>query len=368
MNPVIASFNDFEPPSTTALTLYTAPAPYTQMSIDGDEDSSDTRLLLAGETHKMRYLSTNGDYAHSMDGERGKARVREYDGEYMLGLYDPSTSSVTLRRAPLLTMHRSVKALAELAPSAVGAADYGSRKLARRDLGDLFGNRKMRAKASNEDRMKVDGSTEGMQRIMKQVTAGISASAHIDGLLQSSQTGSVSATQDGEGAVSNSGIISVPVDALRTIPRPNTEAKHPAEAYPIDAIVPSHVFKALEIDLLLNAASEDELAKALPGPGPAHKAYIRDHVWDAVKRCKNPGAGDGASKAESGILKTSNSRDRVRMALYASLLWAFRNNVKSLDDREKLSGKLKLKGSGKSAIVLEDLLSRFTEEDLGSKK
>ncbi len=409
--PKKASFPDFEPPSQLPFTLYTAPAPYSSLLLDEEAEeeqeqdgeaaegssasaSANARLVLAGESHAMRYLSTNGDYAHYAEQERGRARVREYDGEYLVGVFDPSTQRVTLRRAPVLTMHRGVRRLAALAPSAAGAADWASRQLARRDLGELFGNKKMKAKASNADRMKVDGASEAMQRILGQVTAGIAASTSelpaVPALLEAAAAAAAAAgnsqssdaPQEEEGEASDAAPkagANLTSDMLRTIPVPNLSATHPAHAYPLEHIVPAAVLRALDVRALLDAQSENDAAKALPGPGPAHKAYLREHVWSAVRKCREPGAGSdapasaaaaaaGSSGSTPSILKTSNAKDRLRLALFAALLWALKNNARSLDDREQLSAKLRLKGSAGGSAVLDDLLSRFTEEDLGTRK
>lgn len=91
---------------------------------------------------------------------------------YMLGVYDPATSSVTLRAVPLFTVSRRIKALANLRESASSAGgDWEARVQARRELGEAFGNRKARLAVRNQDRMKVD--TRNMEGIQDAITDGI---------------------------------------------------------------------------------------------------------------------------------------------------------------------------------------------------
>ncbi|KDN51335.1 hypothetical protein K437DRAFT_254923 [Tilletiaria anomala UBC 951] len=350
--PILVSAPNFAVPPNTPFTLYTAPAP-NGYNLDGAQDASDERYVLSGENDIMHYISTNGDYTQFTEMERGKSRMREYEGEYLIGIYDPETSAVTLRLAPLLSIQRRVKALNSLEPMAIGTGDWQARQLARRDLGNLFGNRKMKAKASNEDRMRVDGSTEGMQKILKQVTAGISTatSAFASEMPKEAMSGGVSA------------------ETIRYIPAPNLQATHPSQAFSIDAIIPSTVFRALDVKWLAEAESEEAAAKQLPSPGPARSAYLLSHVWNAVKANRSCNASDNdASIGSTSILKHGLGKERLRLALYASLLFALWRNLRNLNDREKLSGKLKLKGGSGSGIVLEDLLTRFTEEERGTHK
>lgn len=109
-----------------------------------------------------------------------------------MGIYDPVTSTVTLRAAPAFTVRRRIKALAEqsLAISSVldgeGAQDYAARVLAKRDLGEAFGNRKTKIKARNDDRMKVN--TENMSDVMATMREGIETSSkHMDSAGESAE-------------------------------------------------------------------------------------------------------------------------------------------------------------------------------------
>lgn len=92
---------------------------------------------------------------------------------YMVGIYDPSTSTVELRAAPAFIVRRSIKALNDVSASISGygvndgTMDWDSRVAARRDLGEAFGNRKTKLKAKADDRMKVN--TANMTGIMETV-------------------------------------------------------------------------------------------------------------------------------------------------------------------------------------------------------
>ncbi|PWN53433.1 RNA polymerase I associated factor, A49-like protein [Violaceomyces palustris] len=338
--PVLASFADFTPSPSTPFTLYRAePLAGAPVNGEGIQD----RLVLAGETDTIEYLGDNWRFGN-LEENKG------YTGEYMLGVYDPSTSSVTLRSAPLFTVSRSVKALNDL----VGMADeresqdWSVRVQARRDLGEAFGNRKAKAAVRNQDRMKVD--TRNMEGILDQVTEGI---------------------EDSTASLPTKEVLEATANQARPVPPANLQAEHPSEAYALSDLIPPNVLKQLSIKRLIDCQDQASLAAALPVPGPRHSRWLVTRTWSAVQNAQHSQASSSTTSFDSdgqAIPKPGGgeeARNRVKVALYIALLWAFRKNSK-LADRSVLVEKLKLEGEQEP--VLEDMIRRFTETQRGSNK
>lgn len=122
LGPVLASFAEFEPASTD-FALYSAPSDGSSSTDKEPSASVNDRLLLAGETPKIQYLSSNWGWGASSQAPADLRReTRGYSGEYLLGIYDKKTKQVTLRAVPVFTINRSVKALANVVPWLSSAA------------------------------------------------------------------------------------------------------------------------------------------------------------------------------------------------------------------------------------------------------
>lgn len=340
--PVLVSYPDFVVPHETPFTLYTAPP----VAEEGAPDDDHEQTLLVGEDETMRYMSNNGDWSTFAEEERGMGRVREYDGEYMLGVYDPDEQTVTLRRAPLLSIRRTVRAHADLNSMSQGANDYASRMLQRRQLGDLFGNRKMKAAASNADRMKVEGSSAGMQRILTQVSSGIQASSK-----KHARETQASGENEAHAAAIAAG---VPAEVLRYIPLPNTAAEHPEDVYPVSSLVPSDILAAFKIDRHHQATSTADVAKLLPFPAPGKGTYMPQRVLDAAKAYRTS--------------HSTQSELRLRLSIYAAVLWGLLFSERMLNSRKDLARKLKVDMMPGSAAILNHLYLNFTEAQRGTKE
>lgn len=281
----------------------------------------------------------------------------------MIGLFDPKERTVTLRQAPLFTLRRSIKSLNSLSIGGQQAfTDWQERVRARRGLGEAFGNRKTKAKARNEDRMKVD--TSNMADIM--------------GTLQSNIDTTMA-------DVPNQDSITEEADLARPIPTPNLRAVLPSEAYPLDILIPDGVYRMLQTKGLESVNGVDELSKYLPAQA-AHAPWIKERMWDKIQSCKlrkdtskkkidfGDDDGEALSKASSGILKSSkeDSKSKVKIMMYISLLWGFVKTVGgSRDkggDKEILLGKLRLNQLNGGEFILDDLFTRFGQMQRGAKR
>lgn len=319
--------------------MYGAPSD----SVDNKEGenapaSMDDRLLLAADTGVMQYTSSNWGWGASAQAPAELRReTRGYSGDYLLGVYDPASKSVTLRKVPMFTLNRSVKALANLSSMATdrGRDDHFDYTKARRDLGEAFGNKKQKQAARNMDRMKVN--TEHMDNILEHVALGIDES-------------SASLPSEVE--------LTAALNASRALPKANLDAKEPAEVYPVDALVPPTVLKALHTRSLLKCTSSTELSKAmrvltLPSP------WLLPLLWQHVQTAQN----------DAGA--TSKAMELVQLGYVVAILLTFRKHTRLLSKGEEgvtlLSQKMRLPDHEKER-VMEYLLSQFAEQSRGSQR
>ncbi|ETS61763.1 hypothetical protein PaG_03859 [Moesziomyces aphidis] len=360
-----ASFADYNPAPSTKFSLYRAEGLPDETG--ARDDASDERLLLAGETDTMAYVGNNFEFGST-------AEARGYTGEYMVGIYDPSSSSITLRALPTFQVARSIKANSSLASisSTRTFADYGEMTAARRALGDAFGNRKQKANARNQDRMKVD--TANMEVILDDFTGGI---------------------QDSVASLPSLDEVLASSTASRPMPPANLDAKHPAEAYRISDLIPTDVFQALPIQKLIdNVHDADELQKLIP-----YSREFPDWIWsrlvDNLQRSSHLGGGsksqkhttfdddddDKSDKSAKGddddvmmmpaLGATEDKEDatnKVRLAYYMSMLWYLHSRPKSVSQRSRLITSLKLDGEDANKRIVRTLLTTFSETPANSDR
>lgn len=91
----------------------------------------------------------------------------------MVGIHDRETSTLTLVSAPFLQVSRTLKKDA-LGSSSRTSVSTGNMMQDRRSLGEMFGNRKQKQNARNQDRMKVQVFEEdGLDTTIGHVVKGI---------------------------------------------------------------------------------------------------------------------------------------------------------------------------------------------------
>lgn len=365
IGPVLLSSTDFDPPRNVDYTLHHKAA---SGSSNNQGASLQDRLVFAAETDTMDYVAWNFDMNASA-GDEGKIRreSRGYSGDYMVGVYDPDKSTVTLRAAPVFTLTRSIKALSNTSLDISShKRDWQERLLARRGLGETFGNRKTKLKARNEDRMKVD--TSNMLDIMSTMQEGIEEA-----------TFNMPTEED----------MRDEADLSRPIPTPNLAALVPQEAYPLDVLVPDEIFRLVNIKFLQNVESPSHLARVLPFNGPNHFSWLKDRMWPLIQvsqlehnkigaKIEYDEDGTQLNSTTSGILKSSKGANRheskvkLKILWYIALLWSFVKLVAGRRDKggekEALLKKLKLDQTHGGETILDDLFARFAQAERGSSR
>lgn len=359
IGPVLISPTDFHPPKDVAYTLH-------HKSAFGESSSSlgaslKDRLVFSGESDTMDYVAWNFDM-HATVGENEKSRreARGYSGEYMVGVYDPSKSTVTLRAAPMFTLGRSIKSLANSSLDATSnTRNWNEKMLARRGLGETFGNRKTKLKARNEDRMKVD--TSNMMEVMNTMQEGIEE-----------------ATQN----IPNEAEMKEEADQARPIPPPNLHALIPQEAYPLEVLIPDAIIRLLNVKFLQNVESITAIGQSLPFDGPNHSNWLKDRMWPLAQvsqmshNKQEQDDKDSSQLGASSILKSAkgsaSSKAQLKILWYVALLWGFVKIVAGRrdkgGDKETLLKKLKLDQVNAGETILDHLFERFTQTERGSSR
>lgn len=359
-----ASFADYTPAPSTKFSLYRADGLPDETG--AHTDGADERLLLAGETDTIAYVGNNFEFGSSSE-------ARGYTGEYMVGVFDPSSSSVTLRAVPTFQVSRSIKANSSLSSisSTKTFADYNEMTLARRALGDAFGNRKQKANARNQDRMKVD--TANMEVILDDFTGGI---------------------QDNLASLPSLDEVLASSTSSRPMPPANLDAKHPAEAYRISDLVPADIFKSLPIQKLIdNVNDEESLQEQIPY-SKEFPAWIWSRLVDNLQRSSHLSGGSSGKKhttfddddeddesananpdddvmmmpALGATEDKEDAKDKVRIAYYMSLLWYIQSRPKAVSQRSKLISSLKLDGEDANKRIIKAILGTFTETPANSDR
>ena len=355
-----ASFADYNPAPSTKFSLYRADGLPDETGAQADKDE---RLLLAGETDTMAYVGNNFEFGSSSE-------ARGYTGEYMIGVYDPSSSSVTLRAVPTFQVARSIKANSSLSSisSTRTFADYGEMTAARRALGDAFGNRKQKANARNQDRMKVD--TANMEVILDDFTGGI---------------------QDNLASLPSLDEVLASSTSSRPMPPANLDAKHPAEAYRISDLIPTDIFKSLPIQKLIDNVHDEEALKEHIPYSKEFPAWIWSRLVDNLQRSSHLSGGSSGKKHTTfdddddedtpatgeDVMMTpalgatedkEDAKDKVRIAYYMSLLWFIQSRPKSVSQRSKLISSLKLDGEDANKRIIKAILGTFTETPANSDR
>lgn len=364
IGPVLVSSADFVPPRDIDYTLHHRQAASSSSSSQGA--SLRDRLVFAGESDTMDYVAWNFDMNASVDDEaKTRQEARGYSGEYMVGVYDPDKSIVTLRGAPVFNLTRSIKSLSSLSMDlSSGTRDWQERLQARRGLGETFGNRKTKLKARNADRMKVD--TSNMLDVMNIMQEGIEEATY-----------NIPTEED----------MKEEADQSRPIPPANLHALVPQEAYPLNELIPDAIYRLLNVKFLQNVESANQLGPLLPYDGPNHSVWLKDRMWPLIQvsqlahnkgKTKTEFDDDEESQfaaATSGILKSSTGANReevktkLRTLWYIALMWSFVKIVARKDkggDKEALLKKLKLDQTYGGEAILDDLFARFAQTERGA--
>ncbi|KAI0759667.1 RNA polymerase I associated factor, A49-like protein [Irpex lacteus] len=265
---------------------------------DGGKDASSAAdTLLVGETDTVEFVS-------SEEGAKATAGC-----SYYVGVYNKRTKTTTIRPAPLHILTRQVKALKNLKPIEVSVEE---RMKQRNRLGETFGTKKAQSAIRAAERNRVD------------VDAMRGVAVHLQDRIQEN-TESLPTQEEAKATA----------DSSRLIPPYDETATRPDDVYKLHDIIPEAEFNALSITSLKSAGSERERQAMLPY---GRSNWVNQHL-SLVYSTPKP------------------NKTTIKILVYISTLFAFKNASRIIDDKQKLQERLKHVPS----IVIDGLLSRFTQ-------
>ncbi|CAO1622663.1 unnamed protein product [Sympodiomycopsis kandeliae] len=355
---ILVDSPSFEPPKS--MTLFHRKSHASSSSDDSSAYTNDSLVIghRPSQAPNVVIESTNWDISDFASDAGKTARAKGYPGSYLLGVYDPETRKVSLHPAPLLSISRSIVPQAPDGSDAASTRIQSNYQTARRDLGELFGNRKQKLAMRNADRMKVD--TTGMD---ESVLQGITDT--VQGEVASSQ----SQSQQENGSQFS------PADlASRPIPTPHLEATLPEYVYPLSELYPAEIASNINPGALMHAEDLDHIKKILPGP--VYKSnWLQSRIWSRVLANRRS---DGEGEGPTGILKSSPQKTQVKQLLYIAYLWSIRSlssssRSKILNDRKSLKEKLKLQRSNgefdpNAESLLDQVLSIYCVKERSNNR
>ncbi|KAH9837707.1 RNA polymerase I associated factor, A49-like protein [Rhodofomes roseus] len=272
--------------------------------VDGTEAFASQDTLVAGETETVEF---------STSGESQQASV---GCSYLVAVHNKRTNTTVFRPAPLHIMNQQVKALKNLAPI---EATNEERAQLRNKLGETFGTKKAKAAIRAQERNRVD----------------IDALKGVTGHLQETimeNTSSLPTLEEAKEAA----------DSNRLIPPHNPNADRPDNVYALHDIIPETEFNALSVAPFRSATNVQERKALLPF---RQSNWVNQHIYQLFQAPK--------------LRKTD-----LKIVMYVSAMLAFRMAARSVNDKEALQKKF----TGVPQIVVDGLLSRFTESERDTNK
>ncbi|CAL1698160.1 unnamed protein product [Somion occarium] len=270
---------------------------YERKKNDETQDFISKDTFIVGETDTMEFVSSP------------ESKAASAGCSYMVAIYDKRTGTATFRPAPVQILTRQVKALRNLKPIEVSVDE---RMRLRNTLGETFGTKKAKAAIRAHERKRID--VDAIQGIA-------------DHLQQRIEENTVSLPSKEEAKAE--------ADASRLIPPYDPDAERPQDAYPLHGIIPEPEFNALSVSELKAAPDANGRQAALPF---GRSTWLRERLNLEFSTPKP---------------KTKN----LKIMLYISTLFAFRNASKVVNDKVALQKRLR----GIPSIIVDALISRFTE-------
>ncbi|KAG9308698.1 Rpa49 subunit specific to nuclear RNA polymerase I [Chiua virens] len=275
-----------------------------KVPVNEDTHFADLPTLIAGETDVVDFFSST------------ESRRTSFGSRYLVAVHNKRTKTTTLREAPLHILSHQVKALKSLKPAPVSTFQ---RLEGRAALGDTFGTKKAKQAIRAQERNKVD------------VSAMEAVADHLQDIIQRN-TQALPSKEEARAMA----------DGARLVPPYNSDAETPSEIYPLHNVIPEAEWKTLSPSAIIQASTSKERTALLTYQ---RSKWINQHL-DLV--CASP----------------SPSKTHAKILMYISIMMSFRNltirEFKKPDVYEKLSAA--------PSIIIDGLMSRFTETPRGSTK
>ncbi|GAA5862065.1 hypothetical protein JCM3774_006158 [Rhodotorula dairenensis] len=318
LRPALALYTSARPPAKTPYTLYTRAG-----------ESSASTSVLAAETDSIEFDSRN-QLGVDKDGEDAGHAV-----QYMIGVRNPRTNTLTLHAAPLHTITPTIKAFKRLASDSA-ASETALIMQQRAALGSTFGTKKAIKQLRAQERNKLNETSFGV-------------GAHVAGL-QSHLTQSIEAASSNLPTLAD---VEHTANESRPIPPFDIKADKPSKVYDFDAVVSRAELNAIDLAPYIAAPDFKERRQLL--------AYRRSDFVAAKMKQILP----ARASAEGQVPNPSqNDRVRLKLVIYLAYLLQFRQVARpgQLIDRSKLVEKL----ANPPAVIVDSLLERFAEPVKGA--
>ncbi|GAA6007435.1 hypothetical protein JCM11491_004162 [Sporobolomyces phaffii] len=310
--PALGLFPSAHPPAKTPYALYTR----------------DKRSLLAAETDQIEFESRNhlGTAVDEVGGER-----EGYSTQYMLGVHNPRTGTVTLHDAPVHVFTPAIKAL-KPTPESLASRDHHALMTAQRALlGSTFGTKKAIRALNAQQRNKLTEESFGTGTVSRGLQSHLQASIeHASASLPTAES------------------VEHAANVARPIPPPNFAAETPAAVYATDDVVSTAELAALDLAPFLAAPGVKERLALLPGRKP-------QFVWTKFRQLV-PARAD-----VEGHVPNPSKKDRERLKLVVHLAYLFQFRQATLGGRPIDRARLVEKLGSPPPVVVDALLDRYTE-------
>ncbi|GAA5989774.1 hypothetical protein JCM5350_000135 [Sporobolomyces pararoseus] len=318
-SPALALFPSAQPPSKTPYSLY--------------QDDTQTHSLLAAETSEIEFESRNHLGSSASEDVGAGGEDKGYSTEYMLGVHNPRTNTLTLHSTPLHLFTPSIKSL-KPSPESLASRDHQSLMTQQRALlGSTFGTKKAIRQLNSQQRNKLNQESFGTGQTIKILQTHLQssieqASSHLPSLETLEQTANLA----------------------KPIPKPNFSAQTPEQVYSLDDLISPSELNSIDLSPFLSAQGNKERLALLPGGGRKPQ-----FLWTKFKQILPL-----RNEVEGSLPNPSKKdRQRLKLVIHSSYLFAFRQIVVpgKIVDKSKLIEKL-----GKPPpVVIDSLLERYTE-------
>ncbi|CAO3667822.1 unnamed protein product [Umbelopsis vinacea] len=192
-------------------------------------DAKKKQRIVAGETEKIEFVGKNF----------GTDSTTDLPCRYVVAVYDKKDNTITLQEAPVINMHRTVKALKGLKSQATAKNSFLEAKNA---LGDTFGTKKARQQIRSAERNEVKAEALGLDVVSTMQN-------EIDEAAQ---------------AVPTMDEIKEDQEKERPVPPYDASATAPADIYNLDDIISPEELNAVPIKDILKCTNLQEIQEHLP--------------------------------------------------------------------------------------------------------
>ncbi|KAK4048420.1 DNA-directed RNA polymerase I subunit rpa49 [Microbotryomycetes sp. JL201] len=352
--PALAIFPSAQPPKDAPFSVFAKQA---DVRTGADKDNGSRPTLLVAETQDVEYESRNHTADASLKafvappGDQLDREGQGYSVQYMLGVHDKKNKTLTLHAAPLHSFTPTVKA--QKASTSVSATQslFTQQKAA---LGSAFGTKKAIRQLNAQERNKLDSTSFGVG----------SASTSLQSHLLSTISASAANLPTLEDVTHEANL------ARATNPTPNLEATRPDEVYDINSIVTKTELASIDLAKALEAATFKEFQGTLPYRRSKFVTTQLRRLWSSRPKAVEHERDEDEQAEEKEESKkvalptwnmSNKDKDKLRLLVHISQLFAFRQAVSNGRDAALERNKMQQKLGGAPMTIVDGMLDRYSQ-------